>query len=103
MLVTPLAQEDQTFLGLPVLRDSGDPTRTVQTAANLIHSSAAAVRTAEKLGGDWTRNKVLEAIERHAGGREQHPRGHRQGGLRARGARLANTFVNSALEARREC
>ena len=63
MLVTPVAQEDQTFLGLPVLRDSGDPTRSVQTAANQIHSSAAAVRTATKLGGDWTRNKVLEAIE----------------------------------------
>ena len=38
ILVTPLAQEDQTFLGLHVVREAGDPTRTVQTAATLIKS-----------------------------------------------------------------
>ena len=102
MLVTPVAQEDQTFLGLPVLRDSGDPTRSVQTAANQIHSSAAAVRTAEKLGGDWTRNKVLEAIEVTPEGESNILAVTAKADSARESARLANTFVNSALEARRE-
>ena len=102
MLVTPVAQEDQTFLGLPVLRDSGDPTRSVQTAANQIHSSAAAVRTAAKLGGDWTRNKVLEAIEVTPEGESNILAVTAKADSARESARLANTFVNSALEARRE-
>ncbi|MEA2130764.1 MAG: hypothetical protein QOJ85_3655, partial [Solirubrobacteraceae bacterium] len=51
LLVTPLQQDDRTFLGIELLRDSGDPTRTVQTAAALISSPVAATRTARELGG----------------------------------------------------
>src|SRR5437899_959716 len=32
VLVTPLPQDDRNFLGIQMIRDSGDPTRTVQTA-----------------------------------------------------------------------
>ena len=33
VLVEAVPQEDQTFIGLPVIRDTGDPVRTAQTAA----------------------------------------------------------------------
>ena len=42
LLVTPLPQDDQIFRGLQLLRDSGDPTRTVQTASSLVTSNEAA-------------------------------------------------------------
>src|SRR6188472_4786001 len=53
VLFTP--QESATpESGLPILRDSGDPTRLVQTAAALIDSDAAVAATAAKMGSAWT-------------------------------------------------
>ncbi len=102
MLVTPVAQDDQTFLGLPVLRDSGDPTRSVQTAGNQIHSSEAATRTAAKLGGSWTRNKVLDAIKVTPEGQSNILAVAAKADSAKEAARLANTFTISALDARRD-
>ena len=45
VLVTPLPQDDEIFRGLQLLRDSGDPTRTMQTAASLMTSPEAARRS----------------------------------------------------------
>lgn len=53
LLVTPLPQDDRTFLGTSLLRDSTDPTRTMQTAAALAASPAAAQRAARQLRIDW--------------------------------------------------
>jgi capsular exopolysaccharide synthesis family protein len=51
ILVTPLPEGDETFIGIPFLVSSGsDPTRAVQTAATLISSTAAAEATAQRLG-----------------------------------------------------
>ncbi len=63
LLVTPLPQGDQQFLGVAYIRDSGEPTRTVQTAATLLEGPSAASRTAERLGPGWTRKKVEDSIE----------------------------------------
>ena len=52
LLVTPLPQDDSAFLGTSLLRDSTDPTRTMQTAAALVASPAAAGRAARQLGVD---------------------------------------------------
>src|SRR5918994_1790311 len=46
ILITPISQYDETFLGLEAVRDSGDPVRTAQTASTLLKSSEAAVATA---------------------------------------------------------
>jgi capsular exopolysaccharide synthesis family protein len=47
LLVEPLPQDDETFLGLPLLRDTGDPTRTIQTAAALVESAGPAADSVE--------------------------------------------------------
>lgn len=52
LLVTPLPQDDSAFLGTSLVRDSTDPTRTMQTAAALVASPAAAQRAARQLGID---------------------------------------------------
>src|SRR5918994_4698317 len=36
ILVSPVTADDRTFIGVQVVRDTGDPTRTVQTAATLV-------------------------------------------------------------------
>jgi Mrp family chromosome partitioning ATPase len=102
LLVTPVAQEDQTFRGLQVLRDSGDPTRSVQTAANLVHSAEAARRTASQLGGDWTENKVLDAVTVTPEGESNILAVTAKADGAEKAARLANTFASSALAARRD-
>lgn len=63
VLVTPLPQEDDTFLGLGLLRDSGDATRTAQTAAALLDSPEAAADVAVELGPGWSEKKVLDRVD----------------------------------------
>jgi Mrp family chromosome partitioning ATPase/capsular polysaccharide biosynthesis protein len=63
ILVTPLPQDDQTFLGLGLLRESGDATRTTQTAAALLDTPEAAADTAAAMGADWTEKNVRDRVE----------------------------------------
>jgi tyrosine-protein kinase len=100
MLVTPLPQDDRQFLGFELLRDSGDPTRTVQTAAGLIESRQIADQTAKVLDTGWTGKKVEKHIQVNPEGEsnivtitgsDDTPRGS---------ARLANQYAKSALAAR---
>jgi Mrp family chromosome partitioning ATPase len=100
LLVSPLPADDQAFVGLPVLRDYGDPTRTVQTAANLITSPPAAQSTAEVLGDGWTRTRVLDSIDVEPQGESNilSVTGHAPSGPAA--ARLANTYARQVLDVR---
>ena len=62
VLVTPISIDNQSYLGFDLLRESGDPTRTVQTAAALLETRTAADATAEKLGGKLTGEQVLAKL-----------------------------------------
>ena len=62
IVITPLPGFDKTFLGLDVLRDSGDAARTAQTAAALLDASGAAAVVAPKLGSAWTSERVSQAV-----------------------------------------
>src|SRR6266540_294282 len=63
LLVQPIPADDQTFLGLPLIRDTGDPVRTMQTAASLVESPPAAALVAKQRGGDSTTNEILDQIK----------------------------------------
>jgi Mrp family chromosome partitioning ATPase/capsular polysaccharide biosynthesis protein len=101
LLVTPLPQDDETFLGIPMLRDSGDPTRTVQTAATLVESPQAAELAARRLGEGWSRQRVLDSIEVDPEGESNilAIRGTADSGPLA--ARVANEFADASLDTRR--
>ena len=75
ILVTPLAQEDQTFLGLQVLREARRPDTYGPDRCKADPVGPGGERTAEKMGDDWTPRRSWTRSG-HAGGREQHPRGH---------------------------
>ena len=49
--------------GIPVFRELGEPIRTIETAAALLHTRSAADLTAERLGGRWTSELVFRAVE----------------------------------------
>jgi Mrp family chromosome partitioning ATPase/capsular polysaccharide biosynthesis protein len=104
VLVSPLPAAETTVVlpGLPLLRDVGDPVRTVQTAASLIESRAAADLAARQLGAGWDADRVLDAVE-------VAPRGESNVlGVTAtaddpeEAARVANTFTRAALDTREE-
>jgi Mrp family chromosome partitioning ATPase/capsular polysaccharide biosynthesis protein len=99
ILVTPLAQDDHDFLGIQMIRDSGDPTRTVQTAASLIQTPAAALVTAQRLGS-VTREAISSAVSVQPIGQTNIVGVSATAGTPARAALIANTYAASALAVR---
>lgn len=61
ILVTPL--NDTPVQGLPLLTDSVDPTRTLQTAATVITSPKASLLAAQKLGEGWTAARISHNVK----------------------------------------
>ncbi len=102
IFVTPLPAEAAAVVGLPLIQDLRDPTRTIQTAAALVNSDAAAARTAQLLGPAWTLREVARAIEVDPRGQTNIlvVRATAETGELA--ARLANTFAAATLEVRRK-
>jgi tyrosine-protein kinase len=101
ILVTPLPQDNQSLLGFDLLRDSGDPTRTVQTAAALFESRAAADVVAKMLGGK-TGEQVLSSIEVQPEGESNVLDITATAGSPDDAARTANAFTTAVLRLRRE-
>jgi Mrp family chromosome partitioning ATPase len=100
LLVSPLAQDDRTFLGIPLLRDSGDPTRTAQTAAALIASPGVAQRTARRLGGGATRQDVEAAVSVEPLGESNIVAVTAQAASAGEAARIANRYARESLALR---
>jgi Mrp family chromosome partitioning ATPase len=100
LLVTPLPQGDTTFLGIQLLRDSGDPTRTVRTAATLIDSSEVAQRVATQIKSGYDAKRIRDAVTVGPIGESNLV------GVTARAhdpklaALIANTFARASLDLR---
>lgn len=102
ILVTPLPQNDQNFLGVGMLRDSGDPTRTVQTAATLIETPDAALLTANRLADGTSRGQVSSAVHVQPVGQSNILGVSATAHSAERAALLANTYATSALQLRNQ-
>ena len=101
LLISPLPQDDTTFRGLSLIRDTGDPARTAQTATALIDTRAAATVAAKKLGDGFTAQKVQNQTDVTPLGDSDVLAVTAQSDHPDQAARIANQFANSALEARR--
>ncbi len=102
VLVNPLPEDDTVYRGLPLVRDTGDPVRTVQTAASLLETRAAADRAARRLGDGWTGESVLGALSVQPVG-ESNVLGLTATADNAQSAAdVANTFVAAALDERKK-
>lgn len=62
LMVVPLPQWDETFLGTELVRDSGDATRTTPTLVAELKSDHYAAVAADRLGGNWTASSVAAAV-----------------------------------------
>ncbi len=97
VLVSPLEQGDANFVNTGVVLDTGEPVRTVQTAAALIDSVPAAQKTAAQMGHGWTAQRVQNAISVTPRGESNVLNVTAQAGSPAEAARLANTFAQQAV------
>jgi capsular exopolysaccharide synthesis family protein len=101
ILISPVPSDDETFLGVQILRDTpGDPTRAVETAASLLDSPLAARQAAQRLGDGWTTSEVEEAVEVEAQGQSNVLAVTAKASDPDEAARVANEFADAALAVR---
>jgi Mrp family chromosome partitioning ATPase/capsular polysaccharide biosynthesis protein len=62
LLVTPAGQDDAALTGLPVIHESSDPTRDVETASRLVRTRDVAVRVKRRLGLEESASALLESV-----------------------------------------
>lgn len=63
LMVYPLAQWDETFLGTSLLRDGGDAKITAATAASSLDSLRSAATAAAYIGDGWTPEAIDGAVK----------------------------------------
>jgi Mrp family chromosome partitioning ATPase/capsular polysaccharide biosynthesis protein len=97
VLVSPRAQSDPNFVDTGVVVETGEPVRTIQTAAALINSQPAAQTTAATMGRGWTATRVQEAISVTPLGQSDILEITAQASTAAQAATLANAFAQAAV------
>jgi capsular exopolysaccharide synthesis family protein len=101
VLVTPVASELAPN-GLPILTESVDPTRTLETASTMLISPRAAALTVERLDGAVDVADVMKSVKVEPQGDSDIVAVTATADRATLAARLANAYARSALEARRE-
>ena len=102
LLVTPLAQYDETFLGTSLVRDAGDAARTASTVAATLDSRAVDAETAARFGEGWSADRVADHVDVGALDDANVVEVSGRASDRATAARLATTFAEAALDVRWE-
>ena len=100
ILVSPLAAADPTFTGTGVVIDTGEPERTVQTAAALLDSPRASAAAATVMGAGWSEARVREAVSVTTRGQSNVLAVTARAPTAAQASQLANTFARSAVTSR---
>lgn len=100
VLVKPLPDDNAGFISIGVLIDSGDPTRTIQTAAVLLRTPAAASAAAREMGPGWRRARVQNAVRVEPRGESYVVDIIAKAPTAASSARLANAYADAALKER---
>ena len=97
ILVSPLPEGQSSTLGIGTVVDTGDPARTIQTAAALIDTQQAAQAAAQKLGKGWTAGAVKSAVGVSPLGASNVVAVTAQESNPADAARVANAFARGAI------
>jgi capsular polysaccharide biosynthesis protein len=97
LVVIPLAQWDETFIGTSLVRDAGDAKRTAATLAALLDSRRAATVAADYLGANWTPEAVHAAIRVRVAEDTNVITVVAQSADRDRATKVAEGFANATL------
>ena len=100
ILISPIADEQPALAGLGLISESSDPLRTVQTAAALIESNAAAAATVDELGLESSPRKVLQDISVEPVAESNIVTVTAKAPSAKAAAELANGFAEAAIEER---
>ena len=100
ILVSPVSATDPSFIGTGAVVDSGDPARTVQTAAALIDSPEVADAAASAMGPGWSGARVAASTSVSPRGQSNVLAVTAKGSSAGAAARLADTFARAAVETR---
>lgn len=100
MVITPLAQQDDSFLGTSLIRDAGDAARTTATVAETMDSARVYAETASRMGGGWSAPEVEDAIEVKPVAEANVVEVSAEADSEAEGARLAEAFATATLDLR---
>jgi capsular polysaccharide biosynthesis protein len=102
VLVAPLATDDPEFQGLPLIRESSDGSRPVQTAAGLLRGTAIDHAAALRLSSDWTQEKIEESVQVQPRGESNLVAITAEAKDPDVAAEVANRYADVALELRRQ-
>jgi Mrp family chromosome partitioning ATPase/capsular polysaccharide biosynthesis protein len=102
LLVTPVAADDRSFFGLPVVHEAGDPVRTLQTAATLADSTDAAALAARRLGDGWTEKRVRAAVDVQPQGESSILAVQARADSAAVAVAVADAFARAVIDVRAE-
>jgi uncharacterized protein involved in exopolysaccharide biosynthesis len=100
VLVSPLAAEQPAFVGIDVIHESGDATRTVQTAVALLQSPAAAAAAATALGPQWSGREVAQKVRVEPEGESSLVTVTARATTAADAVRIANAYASASLRVR---
>jgi Mrp family chromosome partitioning ATPase/capsular polysaccharide biosynthesis protein len=100
ILVSPIQGSESNLVGIGVVVETGEPVRTVQTAAALVDSLPAAQAVASRLGRGWSAGRVQQAVNVTPLGQSDVLKVTAEGESGVISARLANAFAQSSVEYR---
>lgn len=100
VLVSPIQGNESNLVSVGVIVETGEPIRTVQTAAALVDSLPAAQAVANRLGDGWTAPRVQQAVTVTPLGQSDVLKVTAVAESGIASARLANAFAQAAVNYR---
>ena len=102
LLITPVPADSVTLTSLGLLRESNDPAREVDTATQLVKTTAVADLVSEEVADGRSRTELLDQVEALPVAQSNIVALTAEGSSPTTAADLANGFANAAVEQRTE-
>jgi capsular exopolysaccharide synthesis family protein len=102
LLVTPVPADSATFANLGLLRESNDPAREIDTATQLIKTTAAAQALSDQLNDGRSADDLLNEVEARPVAQSNIVALTAEGSSPEAAADLANEFALTAIKVRTE-
>ncbi|HEY1358234.1 MAG TPA: Wzz/FepE/Etk N-terminal domain-containing protein [Thermoleophilaceae bacterium] len=100
LLITPVSSDDPTLTGLPLLRESSDPTRDVETAAKLVTTRDVAARVSAQLHSTEKPSDLLKKVKSEPVAQSNIVSVTASGSTPAAARNLANAFADGVVAER---
>ena len=102
LLVSPAPRDSDSLVGLPIVRESSDPTRDVETVARLVTSNSVARRVRANLDTDRTTRGLLNSVKAEPVAQSNIVAVTASGSSAEEAQELANAFGRAIVEDRTE-